>query len=76
MVIVQIAYEVPASKIDEIEALLQKIREGRDPWYGWNGVDFKIVRDDFTSVENAPEDLGAAVLYAVSGIIEGSENDA
>ena len=66
---IQIAYEVPADKVEEIREHLDEVAM-RDP--NWNGAEFDIERDEYTCI---PDDSADAVrLFAqIQRIIDGAE---
>lgn len=65
MTVISIAYEVPAATVESIRAMLEEtaLKDAN-----WNGAEFKIVRDDYTSIEADSHDA-AALLTAINDII-------
>lgn len=67
MTTINIAYEVPAATVAVIEAHLADTAM-RNP--NWNGAEFNIERDDFTSIDEDGYDA-TALLYEIFAIIRG-----
>ena len=72
MTTIQIAYEVPAATVTEIEAMLSETAL-RD--INWNGADFIIERDDFTCIPNDKSADAVILLYAINDIITGRDSE-
>lgn len=71
MTIIRIAYEESPEAVARVEKLLEEVAM-RDP--NWNGADFQIVRDDYTSMDDDSYDavaLFGQVQAALSGEAEG-----
>lgn len=64
---IQISYDVPADKLEEIRKLLSDVAM-RDP--AWNGAKFDIVRDEFTCLPNDDTADGASLLKLINDIID------
>lgn len=62
MTTITLAYEVTAEAAARVEAALADTAM-RDP--NWNGAEFQIERDDFTSVECNDEYAGTSLLHSV-----------
>ncbi|WP_437884629.1 hypothetical protein [Pseudomonas sp. LRF_L74] len=67
MTTISIAYEVPAATVEAIRVMLDEVARTD---VNWNGADFKIVRDDFTSIEEESYDA-AALLNKINDVIDG-----
>lgn len=70
MTTIQIAYEVDAAAVARVEALLAEVAL-RD--VNWNGVDFKIERDDFTCIPDNESADAVALLHQINRAIDGQE---
>lgn len=71
MTIIRIAYEESPEAVARVEKLLEEAAK-YDP--NWNGADFQIVRDDYTSMDDDSYDavaLFGQVQAALSGEAEG-----
>lgn len=68
MTTIQIAYEVPAATVAKIETHLAETAL-RD--INWNGVKFKIERDDFTCIANDDSADAVSLLHEINSIIRG-----
>lgn len=68
MTTITIADGVSASKIEEIEALLNDV-SSHDP--NWNGVEFSIERGDFTCIERDDSAEAVILLDKINSIIMG-----
>lgn len=68
MTTISIAYEVPAASVKAIRAMLDETARHD---VNWNGADFKIVRDDFTCIDNDDSHEAAALLNQIQNIISG-----
>lgn len=68
MTTISIAYEVSAATVETIRFMLDETAL-RD--VNWNGTDFKIVRDDFTCIEDNESLEATALLYKINDIICG-----
>ena len=68
MTTVQIAYEVPAATVTEIEVLLAETAL-RD--INWNGANFKIERADFTCIPNDDSADAVSLFKEINSIIRG-----
>lgn len=69
--VVSVAHDVSPSVFSRIATLLD--REAlRNP--DWNGVDFRLVRDDYTSIDgHVDESAGNRLLNSIQRIIDGSD---
>lgn len=68
MTTVQIAYEVPAATVEKIKEHLAEVA-ARD--INWNGVEFKIERDDFTCIPDNDSAEAVSLLHEINDIIRG-----
>lgn len=71
MTTIEIAYEVDATAVERVKALLDETARNN---CNWNGTEFKIVRGDFTCIPD-DESAEAVQLYnAIMREIEGNDD--
>lgn len=66
MTTITLAYEVNAAAVARVQRLLDDVAL-RDP--NWNGAEFRIDRDEFTSIDGCDEISGAILLNRVQQAI-------
>ena len=69
---IQIAYEVPAAKVEEIRAHLDEVAM-RDP--NWNGAEFDIERDEYTCIPDDDSADAVRLFAQIQRIIDGRTDD-
>lgn len=69
MATITVSFDVPAAAFARVEALAKEVKLN-DPNY--NGADIRVVRGDFTQVDDSDELRGAGLLYRVQSEIEQS----
>lgn len=69
---IQIAHDVSDATIAKIEANLatQVLRNSN-----WNGVNFRVERDDYTCIPDNDSDEAVALLHEISAIIMGVSHE-
>ena len=68
MITITVSFDVSPAAFSRVEALAREV-ELRDVNY--NGADIRIVRDDFTAVDDRDELRGAGLLSRVQHAIDG-----
>ena len=71
MTIIRIAYEESPEAVARVEKLLEEVAM-RDP--NWNGADFQIIRDDYTSMDDDSYDA-VALFGQVQAALSGEAED-
>ena len=69
MTTITISFDVPAAAFARAEAMAKEV-ELNDPNY--NGADIRVVRGDFTQVDDSDELRGAGLLYRIQREIDQS----
>ena len=72
MTTIRIAFEVPAAYLACVQALLDETAMHD---CNWNGADFVIVRDDFTSIDSDSH-AAATLLNRIQRTLSGEAEDA
>ena len=72
MTTIQIAYEVPATTVAEIGALLAAAAERQQ---AWNGAKFRVVRGDYTCIEHVESYDGVSLFHEIMAIIRKDEEE-
>lgn len=62
MTTINIDYDVSDDAVKRVRAALDDVAK-RDP--NWNGAEFTIARNDFTSIDSDDEIAGASLLHSV-----------
>lgn len=71
MTIIRIAYEESPEAVARVEKLLEEVAKYDQ---NWNGADFQIIRDDYTSMDDDSYDA-VALFGQVQAALSGEAED-